>query len=57
MPQLRVHRMLHKQNRRLGPKEGVWSYKRKLRANQGDGTHDAGVCAASFQAEGTAEVG
>jgi hypothetical protein len=57
MPQLRIHRMLHKQNLKLRRKEGVWSYKRKLRANQESGMHDAGVWGASFQAEGTAEVG
>lgn len=45
--------MLQTQNLRLRHKEGVWSHKRKLRANQGDGTHDAGVWGASFQAEGT----
>ena len=49
--------MLHKQNLRLRRKEGVRSHKRKLRANQGSGVHDAGVWGASFQAEGTAEVG
>ena len=49
--------MLHKQNLKLRRKEGVWSYKRKLRANQESGMHDAGVWGASFKAEGTAEVG